>query len=113
MSQPKFMWMEGSRWIGHEFWATIIIYNTPNGIGKVEQRMPESMGGNWYSPRSSVSLEHSKLDLANRHPSTCMSSGKVKLAMFQPFAVCFALCHFGLQLVSLRPAWMFVLRSIQ
>ena len=46
---PKFMWMEGARWIGYEFWATIIIYNTPNGIGKVEQGMPESMGGGWYA----------------------------------------------------------------
>lgn len=47
MSEPKFMWMEGSRWIGHQMWATVIIYNTPNGIGKVEQKMPEIMGGNW------------------------------------------------------------------
>lgn len=51
---PKFMWMEGARWIGYEFWATIIIYNTPNGIGKVEQGMPESMGGGWYAHTVSI-----------------------------------------------------------
>ena len=58
MSEPKFMWMEGSRWIGHEFWATIIIRNTPDGIGKVEQRMPKKMGGNWYDcTNGSVPIE--------------------------------------------------------
>lgn len=58
MAEPKFMWMEGSRWIGHQFWATVIIYNIPDGIGKVEQKMPDSMGGNWCAPSTTFDTAH-------------------------------------------------------
>jgi hypothetical protein len=40
MGDPKFMIMEGSRSNGYEYWVSVIIYNTRNGIGRVEQKMP-------------------------------------------------------------------------
>lgn len=34
------MIMEGSRSNGYEFWVSVIIRNTRNGIGRVEQKTP-------------------------------------------------------------------------
>ena len=47
MSGLKFIWKDGSRWFpnGGGFWATVIVYNTPNGISKVEQQA----GGKWVA----------------------------------------------------------------
>jgi hypothetical protein len=44
MSEPKFMWKDGSKWLpgGGGFWATLIVYNTDNGIGSVEQKVGNS-----------------------------------------------------------------------
>jgi hypothetical protein len=44
MAKPKFMWKDGSKWLsnGGGFWAALIIYNTANGIGKVEQQVGDS-----------------------------------------------------------------------
>ena len=40
MRDPKFMWKQGSKWIknGKGFYAAIVAYNTPNGIGAVQQK---------------------------------------------------------------------------
>lgn len=44
MSKPKFMWKDGSKWLnnGQGFWASLIVYNTANGIGSVEQKVGSS-----------------------------------------------------------------------
>jgi hypothetical protein len=38
MGGPKYMWMQGSRWLdaGMGYHAALIIYNTANGISGVE-----------------------------------------------------------------------------
>lgn len=45
MSEPKFMWKDGSKWLpgGRGFWATLIVYNVDNGISSVEQKI----GNQW------------------------------------------------------------------
>jgi hypothetical protein len=45
MGDLKFMWKDGSKWVngGYGFWASLIIYNVPNGIGSVQQKV----GGAW------------------------------------------------------------------
>ena len=48
MGIPKFMWKDGSKWLddGRGFWASLIIYNTAEGIGTVEQKV----GNSWCAP---------------------------------------------------------------
>ena len=53
------MIMEGSRSNGYEFWVSVIIRNTRNGIGRVEQKTPNG----WcvrcsllYDPGSTIPL---------------------------------------------------------
>lgn len=45
MNEPNFSVLEGSRSNGYEYWVSVIIRNTRNGIGKVEQEMPWG----WYA----------------------------------------------------------------
>eukprot|EP00892_Ulva_mutabilis_P000953 jgi/Ulvmu1/10859/UM007_0033.1 len=47
MGNPKFMWKSGSKWIpnGKGFYASVIIYNTSNGIGGVRQKV----GSKWVN----------------------------------------------------------------
>ena len=49
MSRPKYMWMEGSRWLPDAmgFHAALIIYNTADGIAGVEMLD----NGTWCAPR--------------------------------------------------------------
>jgi hypothetical protein len=41
MSGPKFAWKDGTKWLpgAKGFYATVIIYNTPDGIAQVKQNM--------------------------------------------------------------------------
>lgn len=47
MGDLKFMVASGSKWIkgGYGFWVSLIVYNVPNGIGGVEQRV----GDGWMA----------------------------------------------------------------
>lgn len=47
MSNPKFMWKSGTKWIpnGKGFYGAVIIYNTSNGIGGVRQKV----GSKWVN----------------------------------------------------------------
>lgn len=49
---PKFMWKDGSKWLdnGRGFWASLIIYNTADGIGSVQQKV----GNSWYAYSSAT-----------------------------------------------------------
>lgn len=52
MSSPKYMWMDGSRWLpdGMGFHAALIVYNTDDGIAGVEMLD----NGTWCVPPHSV-----------------------------------------------------------
>ena len=47
MGDLGFMFASGSKWIkgGYGFWAALVVYNVPNGIGRVEQKV----GDGWTS----------------------------------------------------------------
>lgn len=44
MGDLGFMVASGSKWIkgGYGFWVALIVYNVPNGIGGIEQRVGDS-----------------------------------------------------------------------
>ena len=49
MEEPKFMWMQSSKWLAADgaFWGVLIIYNVPDGFSSVEQLVRPTRALSW------------------------------------------------------------------